>query len=584
MRLTIQRRQVLELLCEIGGCYRRDLSLYSEYVNGKYGSGTAILRSLEKEAMLNNRQIAKQHGSDKYTAVNLSNAGKWYSIHNELCGEEDLTKQRIEVSMKHFDTHDSEELQKRLLLNRISIAFHIVGVHSIPSDKPSLSCLYETMTEKLLERSDDQTRFKFTYPENLYLEATREDCERILEEGVFYTIHEVREFIENYRAGSSDTTLLSRAKGVFISDRQCYVLYSPARGENKNISISSAGEKRLLSAIEPILQFTNVSRQMPSLVSKKMTYDGKIESTPVPYNMPYAIVISDGAQMVYKLSHKYKIKLGEKDERTLAEWLTGNEDLYKKVYNVPFNAIGLDSLQYLCTTPLEDWQNEMLTVFGESPDMEITGNFADFPAVEKKTKALMTYFPVYEINTLEYIMKADYEIGMFTYSDMVETILKTVGKNILIYDIETRQRIVLVDQYAEYGKNGKYAGVTKITNTLADRELQAKMSDINALPKQYEMAPQVFFNAVNSGEIDIEEVISNLETKPLKSKYVRRSDEQIVMTCNKQLKKQVQDAARYYGASVSSYIRRLIEDRVAEDAEKYREELKKDKQNRKALV
>ena len=30
------------------------------------------------------------------------------------------------------------------------------------------------------------------------------------------------------------------------------------------------------------------------------------------------------------------------------------------------------------------------------------------------------------------------------------------------------------------------------------------------------------------------------------------------MTCNKQLKKQVQDAARYYGASVSSYIRRLI--------------------------
>ena len=56
------------------------------------------------------------------------------------------------------------------------------------------------------------------------------------------------------------------------------------------------------------------------------------------------------------------------------------------------------------------------------------------------------------------------------------------------------------------------------------------------------------------------------------------------MTCNKQLKKQVQDAARYYGASVSSYIRRLIEDRVAEDAEKYREELKKDKQNRKALV
>lgn len=579
-RITRQRRNLFEVLCELGCCYRHDLAMYVDYTNGKMNSGTGLLRALSKSNLIAEREIWKQGNQGKYSAVTFSYAGKWLAIRNELYGTEDETKNRIEESAGFFNTHETEILQKRLLLNRISLAFKSVSVPSLPSEKPRLIDLYHAIGGKE-ENEKERINYEFLHADSDYKNMSENEINKLIETGVFYTIHEVRDFIEEFGGGSSDTTYRSRAKGLFLSNKICYIVYAPKRGKNRNLLISTRGEKRFLEKLEPLLNLTNVYRKLPSFKEKKLNYDGVVSDGVAPLNRPSALVIGDGSKMTFSLSHKHKLYDEEGNPSNKDAWLTDNQELFDEVFSVAFDAIGLDALSYLCNTTKEEWQEEMRTSFQANTVFKENSSSPKFLGLENKTGALMTYLPVYEINILETIRDADYPCGVLTYSDMMETISRIVGKKILYYDIETSEQIVLDDGTGQYDEYGQLAGIAKINIYLESEGLQAKRSDINKLPKQYDMNPEEFFNKVADGRIEIKEVVALLETEPKKLNRYKRQNEHFMVSCDLELKRQVKDAARLYGISISKYIRQLITEKVTEDASTYQKQLKEDKKIRK---
>lgn len=579
-RVTKQRRTLFEILCELGCCYRHDLAMYIDYTSGKMNSGTGLLRTLEKSSLIAEREVWKQGNQGKYTAVTFSYAGKWLAIRNELYGTEDATKDRIEESAEFFNTHETEILQKRLLLNRISLAFKSVSVPSLPSEKPRLIDLYHLLggTE---ENSSERINYEFLHTNSDYKQVTETEAKELLQTGIFYTIHEVRDFIEEFGMGNSDTTYRSRCKGIFISDKNCYIVYAPKRGKNKNLLISTIGEKRFIEKLSPLLNLTNVMRKLPSFKEKKLNYDGTVTDGATPINKPCALVIGDGSKMTFALSHKYKITNNEGNVANKDSWLTDNTELFEEVFSVAFDMIGLDALSYLCNTSKEEWQEEMRAAFQSNSSFKENLSSPKFLGLENKTGALITYLPVYEINILETIRDANYPCGVLTYSDMMETISRIVGKKILYYDIETAEQIVLDDGTGQYDEHGRLAGITKINMYLEAEGLQTKKSDINKLPKLYDMSPEEFFNKVADGRIEVRDLISQLETEPKKANRYKRQNEHFMVSCDLEMKRQVKDAARLYGISISKYIRQLISEKVAEDASTYQKQLKEDKKIRK---
>ena len=580
-RLTEQRKKIMQILSELGCCYRRDIALYCDYTNGKLDSGTGLLRNLKKQDMISERKIPKETNSGKYLAVNFSYAGKWFAIRHELYDDEEETKRRIEESSSFFDTHDMEDVKKRLLINRISLAFESIGVPSLPSEKPSLASLYTLMTGNVLENTEDKVKYFFLHSDEDYKIISEDEFPMFLESGIFYTIHEIRDFIERMDSGKSDVVLRSRARGIYISKNQCFVIYAQRRGRNKNIAIETRVEKDLVKFLEPIIRATNIVRELPTMQEKTLDYKGEVARQLVPSNHPQAIVIGDGEKMHFSLSRRLSIKDADGNESSFREWLTSNKELYDYVFSVSFNAIGLDALSYLCTTTIENWQQEMLSRFSQTSQLLPNEQSPMFPYLDKTSQALMTYMPVYEINTLEKIKNANYPCGVFTYPDMVETISKITGKKLTYYDLDTCQPIQLGNNTGQYDDKGNFAGVAKINAYLASEKLQAKKSDINKLPKKYGMSPEEFFNQVADGRINVRDVSEQLETSELKRSYTVRGKEQVSITCDREFKKDIKDAARYYGISVSRYIKRLVSDKVKEDAKNYREETKNDKKLRK---
>ena len=79
-------------------------------------------------------------------------------------------------------------------------------------------------------------------------------------------------------------TLASRARGVFISERSCMVIYAAKRGENRIIRVSPAAEERLLNRLKAILKVTDVRR--PLVGTDR-------------FNDVWGLIISDGDALVY---------------------------------------------------------------------------------------------------------------------------------------------------------------------------------------------------------------------------------------------------------------------------------------------
>lgn len=580
IRITNQRKLLMKLLYEVGNCYRQDAVTYYDYVQNTISNGASVIREMEDNVIIANRNIPLVDTNRKTRVLNLSSSGKWMCIHKELFNTEDESKRRIEESIELFDTHDMEIVQRGLISNRIKMMFEAINVPAFTSNKPSLTSLYEQLSgERLYRNNKEKIKYKGIYKEQSYQQLNKEECEEILEDtGVYYSITEIREFLENKKNKSSDVTLSSRARGIYLSKKNVYIIYAQPKGRTKRLSVNISSEAKFINIIEPILLYTDVYRKLEGFNNKIMLADGTITFTDEQFNKPCALVISDTDLMVSKLTHRIKYK----NDMSNGNSLVGNLELFERVYVTSYSGVGMDSLSYLCSICLEEWKQEMLDSFIKNPKLTINNTFFDFPAVDKNNNSVVTFLPVYELNILEKIRSVDYSVGIFTYPDMIDMICKSIGrKNIEFFNIDSGERIYLDDSQMTYGESGKSLGLLKIKHELAKNNLQANENDILKLPKFFNLTDEEFFNSIADGRISIDIAIQKLELKPLKRIYYKKPSEQICISCDKEFKRKLKDATKYYGISTSRYVLSIIKDYVEKDSKAYKQEKELDRKARK---
>lgn len=579
IRLTEERRELYEMLMEVGSCYKSDASLYLGYLFGDRSRGSRLINYAEKNGLVSYRFINGGRCKRDYAVVTLSYQGKWHAIRKELYNSEEDTMDRIEMSDKDFDTHDLDDLNKQLMANRVKLAFEAVGIPAFPLHKPSLRMLFETLASRHIRVYENKTKYRFLRDEGNYLSMTYEECRDIIESGVYYSIAEVRSFLEDVNQNTLEKTFGSKAIGVFISLNRIAVVFAAPRGDNKNIFIRSSAEDSLLSELEVLFEITNVYRQLPTMIDRGYE-NGTEHKSPAPVNRFDAFVIGDSDDLVSKLVRKIKTKSGE-DVTT--NWLTGQPSLFERVYEIPFTTIGLDSLAYLTSHSIENWQEEMLEYFENNPHFSVNCNFALYPALHKMGNELATYMPVYECNQIEKVRSENFPVVFVTYPDMVKTISKaTARKDILFYDITTGEDITSMVKL-RYGLDGSPAGLSKVKAKLAEEDKDVKISELKTVAENADMDYHELCDKIDTGEIPVEEIVPQIETVPLK-KRTKHFTENVSVLMNKEMKRNLEKAARYYNCSVPAYIRMFIKDQAKKDADAYDAALKEDRATRKKLA
>lgn len=587
IRMTQHARRLATLMMEIGEGYRSDIALYLDCIFGNKGSGLNEIRKWEKNDLLNIRYIHKgkaNTGDSSYRVITLSPAGRLFIA--EALGKE-LSEQyiykKIEEANIRFDTTDNEKIKTGLLDNRIKMAFEAAGVPALTGDKPNLCDLYSQLSSaSLLIPKRNYSNIK---NKDMYMQTSLDEYKALLETGIYYTIAEVRNLFDSISPESSDATLMSRARGIFISNKNCYVVYISKRGSNKNIKITKKAEMNLLRMLTDLLKITNVRRTLPDLSMKTLTNSGRLIFKHLEENSPYALVLADSDNMVYRLGRRFAYSDGTGTEDSGTAWLVGNYDLYKRVYVASYTIAGIQSIMYLCTHTLEEWHEDAKENLSRQKGLKVTDYNPFFPAICQSNGASVLYMPVYEMNTLEKIRNEDKEYGIVAYSDMFNPISKHVSKKILFYDIEEEVPASDIANVVIYDDNGYPKGKNMIIEALREEKKQCSLVEINKLPAKYGFKnPVEFFNKIALGTDDvpkIEDIVLQLETKPSK-KFRKTKTKQMSISLDDKFKEKLLKAAKLYNLSISRYIKLVIKDQVEKDAEEYTKSVEEDKAIRKA--
>ena len=584
MKLTRHTVVMGRLMSQIGEAYRSDIALYLDCIFGTEGSGLNEIRKWEKKGFLNERLVRKgkqNDGDSSYKVLVLSPAGKLFIEDNELCGYYKLTEQQVESHMKDFDTSDMDRVKTRLLDSRVKMAFEAAGAPAFTINKPNLCRLYEILSGNKFKAYD--MKYQGTKAKELYLQCSSSECLSKFNSGIYYTIAEVRSLLDTISPGSSDSSLMSRARGIYISKTNCFIVYIPERGNNKNIKINKKSEQNLLSMLRSLLKLTKVRRILPELSKKELNMrTNEYQVSEYLYNSPSALVISDSDNMVFQLGKRFEIS-SDDTQQSSNTWLVNNLDLYERVYVAPYSVAGIQSVLYLCTHTIEEWHKESLEEFKQIPNLYINDYDAWFPASEQNG-TLLTYMPVYELNRLEAIKHTSSKYGILTYSDMVEPISKHLCKLIDYFDIEDHTYINDNTVIGLYSLNGNLAGRNMILDELDRHDLETTAKEINALPSVFGYDnPISFFNDIaleKEGSPMMLQIIDRLETKEADATR-RLKKKQISIALDDEFREKLRKASRLYNLSASRYVKLLIEKQVEIDSQKYDDALKEDRIIRK---
>lgn len=588
MKLTRHAITMAMLMTQVGEGYRSDIALYLDCMFGTSESGMKEVRKWEQRGLLNERLVRKgekNDGDSAYKVLVLSPAGKNYIVDHEICGYYKKTEKHIESNMKDFDTADMDYVRTRLLDNRIKLAFEAAGIPAFTINKPHICSLYEKLSGESFKKYDQ--KYKTIRSPELHKQCTESECKQMLANGLYYTIAEVRTLLETISQGSSDVTMMSRARGVFISKDECYIVYIPKRGKNRNIKIDRKSEQNLQTMLKTLLMFTKVKRVLPEMSIRELNLKtGEYSISKYVYNSVNALVISDTDNMVFQLGKRFEMKNNEPDKEqkeTGNTWLVNNPDLYERVYVAPYSVAGIQSINYICTHSIEAWHHESLNELKIIPNVFVNDYNPNFPASTKEGTRI-TYMPVYEMNTLEKIKHDNSAYGILTYSDMVDAISKHVCKIIDYYDIENGEHINDNTPIGLYSQNGNLVGKNLILEELDLHELQTVAKEMNKLPELFGYSNDInFYNAIALGKDDaptMVQIINTLETTDA-DRTRKPKKKQLSITFDEEFRENLRKASRLYNLSASRYIKLLIEERVKQDAKKYDEALAEDRAVRK---
>lgn len=583
MRYGTLSMKLAEILLNIGACYTSDLTLYAKMSSGgSLNYGTRLIRKMEQEGLIETSYVLKPDKSEKnehgasYPVCQLSIEGMnalLDALATPAPARYDYYRRYARRLGRKVNTVQVKKLRTRLNDARMQLMFVSADIPVFPYEKPSL---YHLCSK--LNRMPMNYQAEFDHKE-LYRDALSvSECAQMLEKGIFYTLAEIRGFFNEDSPGASDTIMSSRIRGMFISKRTCLLVYIARRGENRIIRISKGAEERFRSLLRPLLRITEVVRAVPELDRKYLNEKTGAYVIQERYmNDVYALIISDGDSMVCSTASgsphgiiRNKDLHRETGKMQSFSWLTGDSELYDRIFITPCTMNGISALCYLCDNDIESWVSGSKELFASSRDFTASENDPFYPADETGTgdRVPAIFMPVFEAKELARIARTDHTVCILTYRDMFDAVARAARKEVILYDAETMERAGR-DAVTLYDSSGRVKGIGVIEDMLRGKGLCCAAGEYRRLPEEYNMTFREFFNAVGRGEIDPNEVISRMKTAELEEKSVRIRHRKVSLTFGEGFTKKLRQAARYRDTSITNYIRGRIYDDISKDSNSY---------------
>lgn len=489
---------------------------------------------------------------------------------------------------------ESDALYKKLTDRGIMLMFFAAGVPVLPCDKPSLDHLkasYLNRDAKIEGYMDDLTESECRAFLNNQL---CDDGETILCGGAYYTNKEFLEYIKRNET-IADSFNGTRIRGIFISNKNCFLVYAPQRFSNRMISVTYKSETSLLVALKKTLIFTDVYRPIPALSSNSYTR----------YNAPAALVLSDGKRLMYEMAtgdikgqgkedrdmmknvesiEKYnamhvaspppKPEEDKEDKEDRATtYLTAGSSLFDDIYVTPLSINGLNAMNYLLTNSKEAMIAEAKSVIESIPDFyESEEDIGLFPYRNKKypsNHAAPEYIPVVNVKQLRHIRERGGEPFIITDSDLLDPIAHSVKLPAHYYDPYSGKEYEN-DAVFNYTKTGRIEGLEVLKEELIHRGISLNKSyDWSTIHKKLGMEQTEMYNKLARGELSVERVIEVAALKPYQeSKKVSRKKKVLGTTVSGELATYVETVLENNDITASTYLRKLI----AKDREQSQQE------------
>ena len=496
----------------VGICYLYDLSLYARLEsNGSKNYGARVIKEMADRGWLEKASVRKPEGKDPeegypVCALTVQGQREFLDMLSEVSPKDYEYYRKNRPSPARLRSVQQKGLRSELNDARMKIMFVCAGVPVFEKDKPSLY--------RLIHGTD-----------------LGEESLALLEEGLFYTMKEFRKALDEEAPGTADTILGTKARGIFISRKNCLVIYPCRRGDNRIVRVSKAYELRLLKLLKPLLKRTNVERTVPALDRRTREEGTGRRVTGERYrNAPYGLILSDGDAMVYYTANgKAGSRSGEEWSAMGSakfNWLNGQDSIYPRLFVTSCTWNGISTLDYLCHTGIEEWAEEAKERFASSPSFRMNPYDPFYPAEEilDGEPRPVIYMPVFETVELRRIKERRDSVVILTYRDMMDALSRAIQREVRFYDIETMKPAEGISGYCK------------------------------------DKSPE---------EADPEEPGKN------KRPSVRRRS--ISLTFTEDFTAKIKEAARYRDTSVTNYIRAKIQESVAKDSGEYRRQVRENR-------
>lgn len=595
--------KILKFLLQAGQVRDASLKLFSySLVNAKSESNCRTIANRNIAELINDGYIEKVTYRIKRTPNHLSEYEDTYQVTmkaiNLIVDTEDKDANYFN---KHYDEfikpfkrrnkvepYDdrgfprlNEEVEKELNQTDVYSMFASCDIPVFKHDKPSLIYLSDLLSGSLKPSKKDG--YKDNIPQKL--------CEEYLENGIYYTVKEVFEYINKLSLGKIDTIKGARLRGIFLSNKSCFVVYVSKKYDNKILRVNIKGEQNLKKDLEASIQyFTNVMRRIPAF-DKYATFKGDRTRTSKPFtNGVYALFFSDGDLLAYSIATGYSkgkskkrdlvklnAKLEERFSKNEAEnnevkkasvYLTAASERFDKMYVIPTTVNGRTALEYLVSNSLEDYRQDALDIMSSDTTFIPSDNqYQVFPyhVLVDGLSVPVTYIPVFEAKELFKIANSNDNPVILTYKDLLNSISRSVRKDAIYYDVENA-RMFDRDICYIYDKSGDIKGEVILKTRLAQNGLTYNArSEHSKLAEKFNMTNTQFYNAIARGELDVELVIEALIPKAEEissKKKTSTKENSIVCYAGPALKKQINDIVKKEHTDISKFVRKALKEYI----------------------
>ena len=493
------------------------------------------------ETMVYHVKRTNNHKTDTEEVYQLTKEG----VNRILETEHDLYYSRIAPNcLKKFARRKSDELPSDGIpfeTDRIELAlshtdiFAMMAACDIPvfqHDKPSLLYLSDTI-------AGSHPAPKKGYRDNL----TKAECLAALEKGIYYTSSEFYDYMKKISPGIDDMISGSRAKGIFLSNKSCYAVYTSKKYDNKILRANIKGENGMVRAMNALGEFTDIIRRIPEF--------DEVTDTGRPINRfktrPDALFLSDGDVLAYSIatgSPKGKSGKSSLAKRTasleknfasreegnkVTTYLTAASELYDRMFIIPTTSNGVFTLQYLLSHSIEDWKTDGESIMDENKDTFVKSKndiqiFKHKVIVNGKTVPV-TYMPVIEAKTLYAIANSDQNPVILTFKDLLNVIARSIRKDGIYYNVDEEEMFDR-DEVFIYDQSGNIKGESILDHYLIEQgKTFYKKTEASKLPDKFNMTPMAFYNAIARGELNPEDVAEQIDTIEYveKPKYYKKT-------------------------------------------------------------